>query len=291
MPRFAIFLSAVAALLLLALPVRSVSAESVSADSASADTLAADDSDCEPECVRTGEWEIGIALGYGYAPNPLADADDILLPVLPRISYYGERFFIETSTIGYTLAESAQQRLNLIARPNLDYFYFADSGTFYSVLTHPFRYGLPGELSKRELTWLGGLEYSWFRGPWQLQISAGADISVGHDGYEATLGGKYHWQHDDNSLQLSLGLLYRDDRLTDYYYGVTEEETSWLEKRYAPGSSLSPYFSLTDEHQLSEHLSLLMMLAVQRPDSVISDSPLVTERWFTASFFGLSYVF
>lgn len=247
--------------------------------------------DCQDDCIRTGEWEIGLAVGFGYAPNPLADGDDIHLPIIPHLSYYGERFFIETGTIGYTLAESDHQRLNLLARPNLDYFYFADHSSFYHVLTHPLRFGVAGQLSERKLTYLGGLEYSWYDGPWQVQASAATDISVGHDGYEATLNGKYHWQHDDSSLQVTLGVLYRDHKLTNYYYGVTEEETAWTEKWYQPGASLSPYISLNGQQQLTENTSLLLLLAAQRPDHVISDSPLVTERWFVASFFGVAYVF
>lgn len=249
------------------------------------------DSECRTPCTDVGEWQFGIAAGYGYAPNPLVDGDDVVLPLLPRISYYGDHFFLETGTFGFTVFESEQQRLNLQAQPNLDYFFFAESGSFYQVLTHPFRYGLPGELCPRKLTYLASVDYSWFHDNWQLKARIGQDISVGHDGIEAAVAASHHWQHGDSSLQTSVGALYRDDRLSRYYYGVTAEETEWLEKRYQPEASWSPYLSLTAEHRLSEQLSLLGLLAAQRPASEIYASPLVQDRWFLASFVGVAYVF
>ena len=267
----------------------------VLADGCGVDDLA-DDVDTDAgnrvdQCVETGEWQIAVAFGVGYAANPLVDGADVWLPLLPRLSYYGERAFFDNGTFGYTLSESTQQRLNLLARPNLDYFFFADSGSFSQVLTHPFFYSSPGELSERKLTYLAGLEYSWFQGAWQLQASVGHDISVGHDGTEAGLQVNHHWQHGDSTLQTRFGWLYRDARLSRYYYGISIEETTWFEQLYQPDASWSPSFSLAAEHQLGEHTSLVLLLAAQRVSKEIADSPLLDRRLFVASFVGVAYAF
>lgn len=255
------------------------------------DPIADADGNRFDHCVATGEWQFAVAVGVGYAANPLVDGNDIWLPLLPRLSYYGEQAFFDNGTFGYTLSETAQHRLNLLARPNLDYFFFADSGSFSQVLTHPFFYSTPGELRERKLTYLAGFEYSRFHGAWQLQASAGQDISVGHDGVEAVVSLAHHWQHGDSTLQTRFGWLYRDDRLSRYYYGISAEETTWFEQLYQPKASWSPTLSLTAEHKLGERTSLVLLLAAQRASKTISDSPLLAQRVFVASFIGVAYAF
>ncbi len=224
------------------------------------------ENDCEPDCIAVGDWEFGIELGYSHIPNPIAGGDDLRLPMLFRFSFYGEKFFLETGTFGYTIWETPHQRLNLIATPNLDYFYFAESGSASAVLTRPFQpfipveefWGPPEYLDERKLTYLGGVEYSAFSGPWQVQLKAGGDISVGHDGYEVWLNGKHTWQHGRTSLYTSIGAVYRDAKLANYYYGVREADTWQFWYHYSPGASWSTYASFNASARISASSSGLV---------------------------------
>ncbi len=263
------------------------------------DVRAESESACEPDCIAVGEWEFGIELGYSHIPNPIAGGDDLRLPMLFRFSFYADKFFLETGTFGYTLWETPTQRVNLIATPNLDYFYFAESGSAKAVLTRPFQPFIPIDeywgpeepLNERKLTYLGGIEYSAFSGPWQWQVKAGSDISVGHDGYEIWVSGKHTWQSGRVSLYTSVGAVYRDAKLANYYYGVSEADTWQFWYHYAPGASWSPYASFNASYELTESVSLLLLTAVQKPDESIRISPLVVEDWFTATFIGIDYAF
>lgn len=273
--------------------------ENAQTENAQTENAQTEKNDCEPDCIAVGDWEFGIELGYSHIPNPIAGGDDLRLPMLFRFSFYGEKFFLETGTFGYTVWETPHQRLNLIATPNLDYFYFAESGSASAVLTRPFQpfipveefWGPPEYLNERKLTYLGGVEYSAFSGPWQVQLKAGSDISVGHDGYEVWLNGKHTWQHGRTSLYTSVGAVYRDAKLANYYYGVSEADTWQFWYHYSPGASWSPYASFNASYALTDSVSLLLLTAVQKPDESIRISPLVVEDWFIATFIGIDYAF
>jgi outer membrane protein len=77
-----------------------------------------------PRCVPIGEWDIRLAVGAGMRTNPLVDGSDIPLLVIPQVSYYGERFFIDYLDIGVTLAEGPRYTVNAIVTPGGDGLYF-----------------------------------------------------------------------------------------------------------------------------------------------------------------------
>lgn len=78
------------------------------------------------DCVAIGEWQFSLGVGLGGRTNPLIDGDDIPIVLLPEVSYYGERFFFDTTSLGFTLYEDRTHRLNLVATVGLDSMYFSD---------------------------------------------------------------------------------------------------------------------------------------------------------------------
>lgn len=87
------------------------------------------DSDCASsgdDCVAVGQWQFSVGVGLGGRTNPLLDGDDIPIVLLPEVSYYGERFFFDTTSLGYTLYEDRQHLLNMVATIGLDSMYFSD---------------------------------------------------------------------------------------------------------------------------------------------------------------------
>lgn len=261
----------------------------------------------DADCIAAGQWQFGLAIGRGFADNPLVGGDDVWFPLLPRFRYYGERFFFETQTLGFTVHEAPQWRLNLVAYPNLDYGYFHDGERSTAGLTPPtvlpvavigiidadgnFLPPPVHELDKRRLTYLGGVEASWFHEAWAVQLRAGQDISVGHDGRQIDLTLKRHDEWADTRIDSAIGLMYRDQQLTDYYFGLDANESGSPFFTYTPTASTSPYLLLTVHHPLTERVGLLAWLGGQRVDATIADSPIVERNWFTASFFGVTYDF
>lgn len=56
--------------------------------------------------------------------NPLHGGDDTPLVLLPEVSYYGERFFLENLEMGFTLFENPRHQLNALVTPGYDQMYF-----------------------------------------------------------------------------------------------------------------------------------------------------------------------
>lgn len=79
---------------------------------------------CDADCIAVGQWQISVALGIGVRRNPLFDADDTPLLVLPEVSYYGERFFLRNLDMGFTLLETPRHQLNVLMTPSYDQMYF-----------------------------------------------------------------------------------------------------------------------------------------------------------------------
>ena len=77
------------------------------------------------DCVAVGDLAVSVSVGYGTRTNPVAGRDDIPLFVLPQVSYYGKRFFLESLEPGVTLYESDAHTFNLIASPGFDRVFFS----------------------------------------------------------------------------------------------------------------------------------------------------------------------
>jgi len=76
-------------------------------------------------CVAVGEWDIAIGVGGGLRGNPLIDGNDLPLFILPQIRYYGERFFFDTDTAGFTFYEDAGHFINGVATVGFEQLYFS----------------------------------------------------------------------------------------------------------------------------------------------------------------------
>src|SRR5262245_26679372 len=78
-----------------------------------------------PDCIAVGDLQVSLSFGYGTRTNPVVGRDDIALFVIPYLSYYGKRFFLESLEPGVTLYESDAHTFNLIATPGYDRVFFS----------------------------------------------------------------------------------------------------------------------------------------------------------------------
>ena len=79
--------------------------------------------DCS-DCVEVDTWRVNVGIGAGMRSNPLHGGDDTPLILLPEVSYYGERFFLENLEMGFTLFENERHQLNALVTPSYDQMYF-----------------------------------------------------------------------------------------------------------------------------------------------------------------------
>ncbi|KGK00395.1 MipA/OmpV family protein [Thalassotalea sp. ND16A] len=245
-------------------------------------------------------WEFGLAAGIGGITNPLKDADDIFLPVIPQVSYYGDRFFLENTDLGFSLIENEKFNVNLYGRFNEDKRYFPNADTTDIVFTSlgwkldpTIKVGHTAEikLKSRHLTYLAGLQFHYHHQNYHGKLSLLTDISNVHHGEEAEFSFGKTWQQDDWLLDLGFGLLWKSQQIVDYYYGLKPVEVSDKRDEYYPDASLTPYLKLVYQYAISEKVKFITSVKIDKMDSERYRSPLVNDRYINSFFMGFAYDF
>lgn len=178
----------------------------------------------------TKMWHFDLTVGYGEWDNPLHDQHPQPLFILPKISYYSERFYLENFRLGYALYETPHSSIDVISDLNLDGIYFNQSYLISSLTSNFNRFSINDELrfdyaKHRHLSYMTGLKWSYIN-DFRLGAKLLTDMTKVHNGYEAQfMLGKF-WQLKHSSVGLNLVVEYKSSKLIDYYYGIELEETA-----------------------------------------------------------------
>jgi MipA family protein len=242
-----------------------------------------------PDCVVVGEWDLSVSVGLGERTNPIANSSDIPLVVIPQLSYYGKRFFVESLELGFTLHEGDAHTLNMIATPGYDRVFFVRDD-----LQNYFVSGVGGAVSApiapelqiaidrpRRTTYLVGPEWLFDVGRLTGQMSALYEATGRHKGFEVRAAVATPLIQSTHSLVLSGGFTWKSSQLVDYYYGV--------DGFYAADDSLSPFIKLGYSRALGERWSLNAFVHYEYLDDAIADSPIVVDGSVTSAFIGVVF--
>jgi len=239
-----------------------------------------------------GRWEISASFGLGSRTNPIAGKSDLPLVVIPRISYYGERFFLENLDLGFTLHEGVANTFNLIATPGYDRAFFVKSDLQNIFVPGGSSFGAgtvnaPAadrvfEVSPRHTTYLAGPEWTFSYGPVTGQLDALREITGEHDGYEvrAALATPL-LEGVQGSLVASAGFTWKSEELVRYYYGVRQ--------LYEPGSAVNPFVRLRYARRLSDRWSINAFAHYERLANAIARSPVVSDDHVSTVFAGVVF--
>jgi MipA family protein len=246
------------------------------------------------ECAVVGKWEITASFGVGQRSNPIVGKSDIPLVVIPRISYYGKRFFLENLELGFTLHDGDANTFNLIATPGYDrvFFYRNDLQNIFiaggiaapSYTTLPVNIPPEGReflVGKRRTTYMVGPEWTFGYGRFTGQLDALREVTGKHDGYEVRAALAAPLIRSKGSLVASAGLTWKSREVVHYYYGVDD--------LYEPGSAFNPFFKLRYALPLSDRWTLNAFAHYEQLSSSISNSPIVTENHVTTMFAGVVF--
>jgi outer membrane protein len=220
---------------------------------------------------------------------------DIPLVVIPQISYYGKRFFLENLEAGFTLHESDRNTLSLIAAPGYDrvFFYRNDLQNYFvsgavGLVSAP-QYNLDnrelaaGEypIHPRRTTYLAGPEWTFNYGPVIGQVDALYEVTGRHDGYEVRAALAAPLVQAQSSLVASVGLTWKSAELVRYYYGI--------EDIYEPGAALNPFVKLAYARPLSPRWAFNAFAHYEYLGDAIADSPIVSGHGVTTVFAGVVF--
>jgi len=241
------------------------------------------------DCIAVGDLEVTVSVGYGTRTNPVVGRDDIPLFVVPHISYYGKRFFLESLEPGVTLYESDANTFNLIATPGFDRVFFSRHDLQNVVV--PFSIAPPSfarvvaeqsfPVGQRHTTYLAGPEWMFRHSDFIGQVSALYEVTGRHKGYELRAAVSAPLIQSKQSLVINAGLTWKSSATVDYYYGVKD--------LYRPDGALSPFVKLSYSLPLSPRWTLIAFAHYEYLADSIVDSPIVSDREVVTAFAGFNF--
>lgn len=236
-----------------------------------------------PDCVVIGKLNLSISLGIGARTNPVATNSDIPLVAIPRISYYGKRFFLENLDLGFTLFENQTHTFNLIATPGYDrvFFYRNDlQNVFVGSNTSGISpvVGLDVPVRERHTTYLVGPEWLFMHGKLSGQLDALYEVTGEHDGFEVRAAISAPLSAGRGALVGSAGLTWKSAELVDYYYGVAG--------LYEADAALNPFVKLAYTRPLSKRWTFNAFAHYEYLGRAVADSPIVNDASVATAFAG-----
>ena len=270
------------------------------------------------DCVVEGKWHFALMAGAGARTNPLFNGRTIPLVLIPQVSYYGRRFFLNNLDLGFTVAESGANSLSLVASPGYDrvFFYRSDLQNIFitgfsggsaagvgvngstGVRSGAGAYTVaanstalqPSGASRlpvlipdraRGLAYLAGPEWTFRARGFTGQLDLLKAITGQHQGTEARVALGVQLLKSPGVVAVSIGVTWKNAALVNYFYGAPGV--------YAAGSALNPFLKVSYSKSLGDRWKVRVLAHYEKLGKGIVNSPLVVERYVTTVFAGVSY--
>ncbi|HEU4780483.1 MAG TPA: MipA/OmpV family protein [Steroidobacteraceae bacterium] len=258
-------------------------------------------------------WRFGVGVGYGTRTNPLVLSDDIPIIVDLDIAWFGKRWFFDNFDLGFALADNRLFTANAIARVNSDRVFFGKTNTKYvnfslsaggamTPLPPPppppgtpafVPEAVPQELKvpDRDYAIEMGLEML-FDGEWgQATLRGFHDVSGTHHGFEFSADYSYRWTRGRLSVAPSIGVAYKNDELSDYYWGITQKEAGATLVAYHADGGIDWEAGIRTSYYLTKSTRLALSANYERLHDSVALSPIVEDDYVLGYFAGVAWQF
>ena len=198
--------------------------------------------------------------------------------LVPLYLYNGKYFFFRGTAGGVHLFKRDSIELNVLGRyrfQKLD----PDRNAFFE------------GIEERKQTVDGGLEVR-LNGRWgALNANYLTDTLNRHTGQSAEVSYRYTIDRGRLSISPFVTWAWNDDKLTNYYFGVSEAEARPDRPEYTPGESQWVGLGMNTAWWVSDRIQFFANLGFGGVDTVVADSPLVAEDMQSTFFAGGTYIF
>ncbi|EGT4383216.1 MipA/OmpV family protein [Cronobacter malonaticus] len=216
----------------------------------------------------------------GWSESPYKKFSNKIMP-LPYLSYDGARFFIHGPEVGLRLYQSDNDEFDMSA----------------SLLPYRFR---PQDTADRELKLLDERKMSVTAGlSWIHNFSLGfitssirQRISGNKEGIMLTAGYGYPFLFGSLTIIPSTGIELSNNRLNNYYYGVSsvESKESGIDQ-YRVGSGGAPYVDIMGIYAITKSLNLSAGARMQKLSDAVYGSPMVENKYISSFLLSMVYTF
>ena len=230
-----------------------------------------------PQANDDFRWSLG--LGVISSPRPYVDADNETR-VIPLVDLSYKRFYIRGISAGFHLIESDTFELDVEARAQFGGFEEDDS---------PFLEGMEDRQETAEL----GIVASRSFGQWELQGSLHADALGRSDGISASLSLQWStiFGRGKAGIFPSVGLVWQNGDLIDYYAGVRSEEARPGRPAYTADSAINAQAGVRYFYRFTPRVSALVLVQGEHLSGEFKDSPIIEDSWGYFALAGLTYTF
>lgn len=198
--------------------------------------------------------------------------------LIPLYLYNGRYLFFRGSAGGLHIIGRDNIELNLLGRyrfTKLD----PDRNVFYE------------GIEERKQTVEAGIELR-LRGGWgALNTNYLTDTLDRHKGQSAEIAYRYDFDRGSFTFSPFVSWSWTDDKLTNYYYGVSAAEARPGRPEYAPGEAQWIGLGVNTTWWLTDRIQFFGNVGFGGVDTAVSESPLVEEDMQSAIFVGGTYVF
>ncbi|TPH13909.1 MipA/OmpV family protein [Litorilituus lipolyticus] len=255
----------------------------------------------ETQNVEVNKWDFSVYLGQGYVENPIIKLDDLKINVFPSFTYYGEKFFIDNTTIGYSLIEGDNIFFDLVGAVNEDgLFHHFQNKNYTLVNILGFKPTTGGgrkpELSgfepiERNISYLAGLNITYMTDYFTAQLAYLTDVSGVHHGNEVRVSLSRNLVFSWFELYFEIGQVTKSKDLVSYYYKLKPEELSFLRDNYQAGEATNTFYKVQIDIPLTESFTVIGVVKETRLGDKIDESFLTDKSSYSSSFVGIKYHF
>ncbi|KPZ57781.1 MltA-interacting protein precursor [Pseudoalteromonas sp. P1-13-1a] len=253
--------------------------------------------------ITVKQWHVSLSAGVGVITNPLHGGKNVPLPLIPRIAFYGERWFFDNGRLGYTLKENQQHHFNIVSELNAESRFFINwhpnnlfvlptstgGAAFAQAQNKPQPKKIHVDnIDKRHLALDAGGSYHYVQQNHVLSIQLLHDVSNVYNGIRGAVQWQYHSRIGRLKLKPTLGVNYKSAELNSHFYGLKAHETSL--GKIDVGSSWQPYAKIDASWPLSEANSLRFHVAYY-DYSAMDSSPLFERNYSMTAFIGFDHTF
>ncbi|DAB29566.1 MAG TPA: structural protein MipA [Sulfurimonas sp. UBA12504] len=228
--------------------------------------------------AEDSKQKVTIGAGPYIQTQPYKGVDDILLPS-PVIFFDNGLFYVRWSRAGvYFLGEKKE-----------------DYAWGFSLTIQPRTYGYAASeivgMHTRENTFEGGVAFSAQKDKAYIELMALSDVMGRYDSWIFKTEAGYDFEYGKFSFYPSLIFIYQTAQFTNYYYGVETDEVNAQRAAYVPSEGLQIGAQTYIKYPLTNELSALINLRVDKLSQEAINSPLVDEEYIYSGLASLIYTF
>jgi len=225
----------------------------------------------------------GLGGGFRFGNNPYissGESDEVPLDLIPLYLYEGKWLFAHGTAGGVHIYRNDKFSVSALARWRFQQLDTSKDSIFDG-------------LDRRYQTLDAGITASYKTGFGDFTFDWVADTLDNHNGQEIQLTYRYDFVRGAWSFSPYVTWGLQNENLSNYYFGVSEEEaaSSGTIPAYFVGDSQYFILGLNTSWQVTDRILFFGNVGFGGSDKAVEDSPLVDKPNFSQAFVGGTYIF